>query len=125
MVTSPADKGFSRLAVPQVGFPEEAAFPSGLHANALLAEDDGRVSTSRARDFGTDCFIQKLGKIDARAWERFYRGSGNHNEDWYGWLAGRAIAVYLRSYGYTRQPGNQQSRCDGHGASIDHQAEAN
>ena len=35
--------------------------------------------------FGTDCFIQKLGKIDGRSWERFYRGSGNHNEDWYGW----------------------------------------
>jgi hypothetical protein len=37
--------------------------------------------------FGTDCFVEKMVPIEGAVgfWPRPYSGSGNRNEDWFGW----------------------------------------
>lgn len=36
-------------------------------------------------DLGTDCVISKLVEINGRSWTRAYEGTGERNEDWFGW----------------------------------------
>jgi len=61
------------------------AHPVFSHRYACIEHGADSFQWDLGDALGTDCFIEELLKVDGRTWPRAYKGSGEQNDDWYGW----------------------------------------
>jgi hypothetical protein len=78
-------------APPKALLPEDAQIHSVLahpvfdKQYACIEHGSDSLQWELGDALGTDCSIEQLVELDGRSWPRAYTGTGERNEDWYGW----------------------------------------